>query len=293
MVSFIFIFCSIIIGLSLYFNNKTALSPNKNMLLGVTLPYNKLENIDVTAIVEKYKKSYVKLILIALIFSIAMIFMESYPSITLIYMFLWVILLFYFNNRLYVKYFKELYSLKEKNNWFIIDKDYDEDKYWEKGYYYNPEDKRTSVEKRIGYGYTYNLATKKGKWLTIAPSAFAVILVLSLSVMFLIFDFSDFKLSINENKVKISAPLYGYSFNREDIEEVTKIPSLPKGMRVNGVGTARYNLGNFNLNVYGKSKLYVYNDNPPYILIKLKDKYLILNGKTKEITEQYYNMLKK
>ncbi len=293
MVSLIFIFCSIVIGVSLYFNNGTALKPNKNMLLGVTLPYNMLDNIDVINIINKYKKSYVKLILTALIFSISMIFMERYPSITLIYMFLWVGLLFYFNNKLYVKYFKELYSLKEKNNWFIIDKNYDGDRYWEKGYYYNPEDKRTSVEKRIGYGYTYNLATKKGKWLTIVPIVSAIILVLGLSIMFFIFDFSDFKLSINGSKVKISAPLYGYSFNTEDIEEVTKITFLPKGMRVNGVGTARYNLGNFSLNVYGKSKLYVYKDNPPYILIKLKDKYLVINGKTKEVTEEYYNMLKK
>lgn len=109
--------------------------------------------------------------------------------------------------------------------------------------------------------------------------------------MFVRFDTATFNLTINGNTAEISAPVYSYSFNISDIKSVTEIDTVPKGGRTNGVSTDKYDLGNYNLNDYGKSKMYVYNENPPFIVIELEDMYIFINGKSKDVTDKYYNML--
>lgn len=457
MISVIFLFVISIIAIALYANNHTAVKPNKNMLLGVTLPYNSLRDNSVNSIVSEYKRMYTILILISIPLAVPILFVGSYPSISIIYLYSWIGALLYSNHKVYMKYTQKLLDLKRENNWFsgkkhiinvdtevsrikdkmpvsklwfipsfivsivpfavvLLKKDEfgtvklissllpialvllfvylykltvsqkttvysekteinkacnflhkriwsicwvvvafiesvaatilnhavfsekpdtlvpmlattipaaailvciifthkkiqdeqnrlleadenpvytDDDEYWQKGYYYNPNDCRTMVEKRIGYGYTINMATTKGKLLACGIVVTVAVLVLGLSLLFLKLDFSDFKLSVDGNKAVIDAAMYGYRFDIDKIEEVKKIDSIPGGRKTNGAETRKYSLGNYNLNGYGESKLYIYKDNPPYIMIKLKDIYLFINGKTQEQTEQYYEMLLK
>ncbi|SHJ42645.1 Uncharacterized membrane protein [Clostridium amylolyticum] len=455
MVSIIFLSTIIIFAIALLATNESASKANNNIILGVTLPYGHLDDILVKNIVAKYKKLSRLLILIFVVISIPTLLIKNYTSFYMAYTFICIAALLYFNHKLYIKYFKELFTLKKNNNWFlgtkrivsvdtkvsriknkmpvskfyfipsfiisfipilmvITSKKYfnassifvsliplllivpflylyksysskrsvvysqnteinlycnylhkrlwsrcwiiiasitaitnvltvlytlniysntilfiinialytivslfliisthkkireeqntlsiasenpiytDDDDYWEKGYYYNPNDTRVSVEKRIGYGFTFNMANKKAKLMTFIIYGLTISLVLFLSIMFIIFDTSEFKLTIDGDTAKISAPVYGYSFNINDVKEVKKIDTLPRGPRTNGASTDRYNLGNYNLNNYGKSKMYVYNENPPFIVIKLDNMYVFLNGKTKDATERYYNML--
>lgn len=286
MISIIFLLVAIIFSITLFFTNESALKYNKNMILGVTLPYSLLDDTSVKSIINKYKKYSRLLILLFLVLFVPILIVRKYPSFSIIYLFTWIGILLLVNNRLYIKYFKELFTLKKKYTG-----DTDDDEYWEKGYYYNPNDTRVSVEKRIGYGRTFNMANKKAKIMTFITYASTIALILFLSIMFIIFDTSEFKLTIDGDIARISAPVYGYSFNINDVIEVKKIDTLPKGARTNGASTEKYNLGNYNLNNYGKSKMYVYNENPPFIAIKLNNLYVFLNGKTKDDTERYYNML--
>lgn len=453
MTGFIFFFVILIFAVSLFATNQTAAKPNKNMLLGVTLPYNTLKDENVMGIVKAYKKSHSVLMLLFLPLSLPLFVFASYPSFTIIYTFVWIIMLLYLNNRIYIKYFRSLYSLKRKNDWFLINKHVvsidtevsriknkmpisklwfipsfiagivplavtlavknspsfieifpslltvleillfyylynlysngriivysekteinlacnyihkrlwslcwviiaaltgiihlisylsfndaynysfpfllsmyilvflvcvfytydkirnsqnrlleaseniiytDDDEYWKRGYYYNPGDKRTMVEKRIGYGFTCNMATLKGKLFTFGILVPAAALVLFLSVVFVRMDTASFKLFVKDNVARIDAPMYAFSFNVDDIQEVKKVDTIPKGARTNGAATQKYLLGNFNLNGYGKSKMYVYQENPPIIVVKLNGLYLFINGKTEEITETYYKLL--
>jgi len=167
----------------------------------------------------------------------------------------------------------------------------DEDYYWRGGFYNNPNDCRTLVEKRIGYGQTLNLGTKKGRMayygLIIGLPAF----LLTMFLMFLSLDTAKFDLTITDDMVQIHAPLYGYEFPLEDIESITTLKTLPSGRRTNGAATSEYSLGNFSLQGYGRSKLYVYNKQPLYIVIKLPDLYVFFNANTEEETQQYYQQL--
>ena len=105
----------------------------------------------------------------------------------------------------------------------------------------------------------------------------------------LYFGLYGFNMKIIDNSVKINAPLYGIEFNVEDIEKVEIVDKLKVKLRINGIGMDEYSVGNFNVEGYGKCKLYIYNDVKPYILIKSNDEIIFINGENEEETLRYYN----
>lgn len=167
----------------------------------------------------------------------------------------------------------------------------DDDYYWQGGFYNNPNDSRTMVEKRFGYGYTINVATAKGKLAYYSLLIGLPLLLLGVFLPLLSFDTADFDLKVTENQVVIDAPFYGYQFPVNDIISVTTIDTLPSGAKTNGAATSKYSLGNFSLQGYGKSKMYVYKGHPPYIAIELPGLYVIFNAKTPEKTREYHELL--
>ena len=170
----------------------------------------------------------------------------------------------------------------------------DNDEFWSKGVYNNPNDRAVTVEDRTGYGITYNLGTKKGRRIYYGTLIFAGIIVIVTTVSMIRFDHTKFTLNIDNNIVKINAPTYGTEFDIDDIEEVAMLDNLPSGIRTNGVGASTYNLGNFSINGYGKCKLYVYFENTNCISIKLKDNsYIFFNDKSNDETLKYYSELEK
>lgn len=165
----------------------------------------------------------------------------------------------------------------------------DTDEYWEKGYYCNPHDSRIMVEKRIGTGMCFNLGNKKGRILNYGGNIFAIILVVGICISLLRFDISGFKMNINNNVIKIKAPSYGMEFNIDDVEGVELINEMPKAtIKTNGIGGSHYSVGYFKLEGYGNTPIYIYRNSSPYLKIKLKDKYVFINGEKPDITKEYY-----
>lgn len=167
----------------------------------------------------------------------------------------------------------------------------DEDYYWRGSFYNNPNDSRTMVEKRIGYGQTINIATKKGKIAYYGLIIGLPALLITLFLTFLSFDTAKFDLTIDSDQVYIHAPMYKYDFPVSEIKSVTTIDDLPHGTRTNGAATSKYNLGNFRLNNYGASKMYVYKDQPAYVVVELPDLYVFVTGTSPERTREIYEML--
>jgi hypothetical protein len=105
-------------------------------------------------------------------------------------------------------------------------------------------------------------------------------------------DFANFKMVVGDTKVEMKAPMYPYEFNIADIENITLVDYMPEhAIRTNGAGTETYYLGNFNIQGYGSSKMYIYREYPPFIVIELKDKTVFFNTKSAEQTRDYYELL--
>jgi hypothetical protein len=321
----------VLVSAILFASYQSGANARKNMRMCVTLPHRFLDHPEVLGITKRYKKSNSLLFALILLATIP-IFMIGYVSFQLLYLSLWLTADFMVSGKLFYKYNSLLLLLKSKNHWFGEEDDYrllvsgdsfkkrskaaalyrkwfplardrllsmakepvyvDDDEYWISGNYSNPNDKRTMVEKRIGVGFTVNLATRKGKINMILTAVFISSILLTIFIMLLRFDFAQFQMNITDTNVIIQAPLYGYEFNLSEIEEVTLEDTLPKGfMKTNGAATDSYYLGNFIIDSYGHAKAYIYRDYPPYLIIRLKDKSVLFNSKTAGETEQYYDQL--
>ena len=145
------------------------------------------------------------------------------------------------------------------------------------------------MEGRIGIKPVYNLATKKGRLITYGGNILAAASVLAIILMMISFEFYGFNMKINDDVVKINAPLYGTELKIKDIEKVEIIDKLKVKLRTNGIGMDEYSVGNFNVEGYGKCKLYIYNDVKPYILIESDNEQIFINGEDKEDTLRYYD----
>lgn len=454
MASFILLSCLFIFVVALFANNQSAVKPNKNLLLGVTLPYDSLNDNAVTEITNQYKKAYTRLLAVFALFALPILLFTKYVSLSMIYMFTWIILLIVLNDKVLKSHAGRLLELKKKNGWFLANKNIvsidtevlkvkekmpvsplwfipavitaflplvlflaghpsagdllqsllpvpnllvffllyrltssqrttvysdktdinmacnliykrcwsvfavigalagsigmtafslmnwsrfshpvpiiafptlfaitfivaivytkkyilkkqgrileaaeniiytDDDYYWRNGFYNNPNDRRMLVEKRIGYGFTVNMATIGGKLFVYGILGTVGLMVIFLLVKFLNMDFNGFQLSVQDQTVVIDAPLYDYSFRINDITDLKQVDTIPSGSRTNGAETGKYCIGHFNLQGYGASRLYLYKNNPPYIVVKLKETYVFINGKTPDETQVFYDLLR-
>jgi len=166
----------------------------------------------------------------------------------------------------------------------------DDDRYWKHGLYNNTNDPRVIVAKRYGIGYTFNIGSPKGKRFFYGTLIGVGVILLAVICMFLLPLFNPFRLSIGTDSVTIQSPVYATSFPMSDIREVELVDELPGGIRTNGISTGQYNLGNFTLDGYGKSKMYVYNNYPPFLVIRM-DNTVFYNSKDSEQTHLIYTQL--
>ena len=136
----------------------------------------------------------------------------------------------------------------------------DDDEYWINGSIYsNPNDPSLMVPKRLGIGMTINRATRAGKWIWYGSIGFAAALILAMSLFAIQSDRTAPELTIDEDgTVTIHYPQYGSSFKLENIEDITLEENLPSGFRTNGIATAEYARGSFDLAKLGAAKLYVF-----------------------------------
>lgn len=174
----------------------------------------------------------------------------------------------------------------------------DDDDYWKDSWfaglvYCNPNDTSTMVEKRVGTGTTMNIATKKGRLLCFGGMAVAAVLVVGLSAFLLLSDFSVPTMQIDSasRTVSVDTAFYGTKFDEASVKSVTLVDSIPNSSRTNGSDDGYTAVGHFTVDGYGPSLLYVHENNPPYLVIRLADKYIFYNEKTGGQTKAVYQKL--
>lgn len=289
----------LLVAVSFFLSFRSAVSRKKNSLLGVGIPPEAWNDVRIQELIRGYKRGNLLLFLAALAGGFLLILPEA-VSMVFLFMTVWIGLVFLGGNLLFRNYSQRLADLRDREGWKApaagtgrghFAPRGDDPRRWRGGVYNNPEDPRLFVRKRIGYGLTINIGHKKGKVLFYGGMALMAVMLLSMFFLFLALDRADYALEIRGGQVAVKAPLYGFSFPAEDIERVSLVERLPQRSRTNGAETPTYALGNYSLAGYGRGKLYVYKNKPPYIVIKLPGLHVFFNAKSQEETERYFQAL--
>jgi uncharacterized membrane protein len=169
----------------------------------------------------------------------------------------------------------------------------DDDQYWQNGStYYNPNDPSVMVPKRVGIGTTINMATRTGRRIQYGTIIVSLAIILPLSAFAIKSDYTGPILTIeNSGRIAIDYSPYDFDFPLNDVVAITLEDTVPSGFRTNGMATAAYARGSFTLDSLGKTKLYIYKNKPPYIMIKLPYTYIIYNENDPAKTRELYASL--
>lgn len=170
----------------------------------------------------------------------------------------------------------------------------DDDIYWRKGWYENPNDPHWLVQDRlVPCNYSMNMA-KPGAWGgTIALLAGMGILMVGLCVLFLWADFGGSSVVIAPDRVAVSAFLYDTEVAPQDIQSVTLLEDLPEDsyVRTNGLDDGRRLIGHFRGRESGPCEMYLHTAVSPILAVETGDFTLYFNSEDPAETEAWYQAL--
>lgn len=166
----------------------------------------------------------------------------------------------------------------------------DEDDYWVRGYYYNPDNPKVHVPRCDGTGFTVNLATRGGKaFLGLAAMAF--VFPLALAVFLSPLDFGSISVRQEAGCVTVDAPLYGMSFSKSEIQSVQALSEIPFLARTNGAETNRFYVGWYWVDEIGACRAFIHKGSPLVLYIRLTNGAVLINGETPQQTKALHTLL--
>lgn len=139
------------------------------------------------------------------------IFLELIPAAIILIMFFWL------------RKEKEQ-ILSQDSTPFYIDDDY----YWRKGWYNNPNDKRYFVQDRVNsMNYSLNYGHPSAKYITGGMLVGTGLLLLWMCILCIRIDFTPIRLTENAAQYSITSGYKTATFALADVESVTLLDNLP------------------------------------------------------------------
>ena len=111
---------SLVIIVVYYWQAQSAVKPNKNIILGVTIPPLELSNIEITDVTKEFMYNMKILSVLSIVIYFTLMFMKTVWL--LIGWFLWFSLFCYIYYKLICKFNGKLKEVKRKNDWLLPNK---------------------------------------------------------------------------------------------------------------------------------------------------------------------------
>lgn len=157
--------------------------------------------------------------------------------------------------------------------------------------YYNPKDKHSMVEKRVGMGTTINMATPFGKGF-VAVMILLLLQIPVLNVWILMLEFTPIHLSVEDNKVIASHLREEYVIPMISINEAELLTELPDMSRNHGTTMEELKKGNYRVKEEGKScEVFLNPQNTVFIRIETSLETYFISGFDDTETREVYEMI--
>jgi len=91
---------------------------------------------------------------------------------------------------------------------------------------------------------------------------------------------------------RVGTGLHGADLALADIESVTLVDNVPRILRrTNGFSSGGLLRGNFLLEEWGRGKLFINRNSPPYLVVRSRDTFVVVNFEDADRTRQLYRQL--
>jgi len=169
----------------------------------------------------------------------------------------------------------------------------DEDSNWIYGIiYYNPNDKHTMVDKRVGIGTTVNMATATGKWFG-GIAIFSILIIPVMCIWLMFEEFTPISLKFSNNQIVAEHLKAEYVINIDEIKEIKIITQLPNAKKFVGTAMEKLDKGSFSVNGYGDCDLCLNPQNNVFIVITTVDNTYLLSDEDNAVTQKVYEEVEK
>lgn len=170
----------------------------------------------------------------------------------------------------------------------------EDDENWIWGiFYYNKNDSRLCVDKKVGIGVTTNMAKPAAMISTIAVLAVTVVICIGASVFCAVEEFTPVKLEYENQQITAVHWKEEYQINKNAIKSVTLLEELPSLSKSNGTGMDTVYKGNFFSREYDRRfKVCLNPQEEPVLMIETMDgNWYLLGDSNSEKTEEIYEEL--
>lgn len=180
----------------------------------------------------------------------------------------------------------------------------DDDRYWIGGiFYYNPNDRHSMVETRIGMGTTTNMARPLG-WILDAIGIASILLCIGMCTWLVLEEFTPISLSAElatesthaqeELCIKADHLKAEYEIWVSDITEIACIDELPGMSKINGSAMDNMYKGKFYISEEGrKCQVFLNPQNSMFMRIQTVDTIYYIGGVNDEETQAVYDLVMK
>lgn len=267
-------------------------NPRENEIFAVTIPDAVMENEEIQRVRKKYSNSLILVGVLLAILPGSLLFMKWMTVQVLVWMVLFVLMVVLS----YLPYWlanQSVKKLKEENHYMEQVQNLTEiDANWKHGiFYYNPEDKRLTAEKKIGIGTCINHAKPMGKFLTgLAWVAIAALLIFGIYMVRV--QSIPLTLTYEDGVLESGQIRTNYSLDIDVMQMAMFLDEMPEGSKVIGTGFDNLQRGIYNLEGFGNCKVNVNPQNHAFILIYAEDGFYIFSADTDKKTEKVYEKLK-
>lgn len=258
-------------------------------LFGVTLWSGAMETGEVQKIIKSYNKQ-VNCLALGILAAQVLIYLPKHFSITLL---LWMLWLFAVITLIYLPYVcanKKMKKLKEQDVSLSED-----DKNWIWGiFYYNKNDKRFLVPKKVGIGSTFNMAHRASVVFNIVTIALVVLVVGGSAAVLALDEFIPVELAYKDRQLVSSQWKEEYCIKKEEIASVTLLEELPGMSKSSGTEMVNLRKGNFFSREYDRRFKVCFNpQKTPVLMLETKDGtwYLLGDSESKHTEEIYQELM--
>jgi uncharacterized membrane protein len=167
----------------------------------------------------------------------------------------------------------------------------DDDKHWILGMlYYNPNDRHSMINDRVGMGMSVNLAKPAGKILY----GFAIIALLTMPLYGLWFvpeEFTPVRLTLTPDSLEAWHVRMEYEVPLNEIEDISVFETLPKLYRSVGTNTDTLHKGDFQMDGVNDLQVCLNPREGPYIFVTTANGVFLLGDESGGVTRDVYAQL--